>query len=84
MCDRLVARGLVERARSSTDRREVSVVLNRRGRHVVDEVTTRRRTELRELVAAMPPQDRAGLIRALRAFTEAAGEPAEPDWAGGL
>lgn len=81
MCDRLVAHGLVERARSSSDRREVSVVLNTRGRHVVDEATRRRRVELSGLVSSMPVEDRDRLVRALRAFTDAAGEPGEPEWA---
>ncbi|GAY12730.1 transcriptional regulator, MarR family [Pseudonocardia sp. N23] len=80
MCDRLVVHGLVERARSSPDRREVSVMLTSRGRDLVDEVTRRRRAELGTLVSSMPVEDRDGLVRALRAFTDAAGEPGEPDW----
>ncbi|MEV0406827.1 hypothetical protein [Actinoallomurus sp. NPDC050550] len=45
------------------------------GRQIVDEVTARRRAEIAAIVAAMPPEQRSGLVTALRAFTDAGGEP---------
>ncbi|GAA4884150.1 MarR family winged helix-turn-helix transcriptional regulator [Pseudonocardia benzenivorans] len=81
MCERLVGKGLVERDRSDTDRREVALTLTERGRVLVDDVTRRRRAELRTLVTAMSADTRDGLVSALRAFADAAGEPGEPDWA---
>ncbi|ODU26963.1 MAG: MarR family transcriptional regulator [Pseudonocardia sp. SCN 73-27] len=81
MCERLVGKGLVERDRSDADRREVALTLTERGRALVDDVTRRRREELRTLVTAMSADARDGLVTALRAFADTAGEPGEPDWA---
>jgi DNA-binding MarR family transcriptional regulator len=81
MCDRLVAKGLVGRERTSEDRREVLVALSVHGRELVAEVTRRRRAELAGLLAGMSGEQQDAVVRALRTFTEAAGEVAEPDWA---
>lgn len=43
-----------------------------RGAHIA----ARRREEIARIVQRMAPRQRAGLIRALRAFTDAGGEPA--------
>src|SRR4051812_43281310 len=56
MCDRLVAKGLLERDRVDADRREVRLALSADGRTLVDEVTRRRRDELAVLLAAMPEE----------------------------
>lgn len=42
------------------------------------DATDRRRAEIAQVVAAMPPEQRSGLVAALRAFAEAGGEPAAP------
>ena len=76
MVDRLSAAGLVTRGVNPVSRREVVLRLTPAGRQVVDEVTARRREEIAAIVARMAPRQRAGLVRALRAFTDAGGEPA--------
>ncbi|PRZ44074.1 MarR family transcriptional regulator [Antricoccus suffuscus] len=75
MVDRLITTGLVDRRDSPHNRREVLVRLTPTGARVVRRVTSRRRTEIAKIVAAMPTARRTELIAALRAFTEAAGEP---------
>jgi DNA-binding MarR family transcriptional regulator len=77
MCDRLVRKGLIRRTRSTGDRRVVRLALTPAGRKLVAEVTGRRREELSGLVAAIPSGQHAALVTALRALSEAAGEPPE-------
>lgn len=81
MCDRLDARGLVRRDRGADDRREVRVSLSERGLALVEQVTRRRRAELGDLLAGLPPRDRDAVVRALRTFADAAGEVPEQEWA---
>lgn len=76
MVERLSAAGLISRRVNPASRREVVLRLTPAGRQIVDDVTARRREEIAVIVRRMPPQPRAGLIRALRAFTDAGGEPA--------
>ncbi|MFI6522793.1 MarR family winged helix-turn-helix transcriptional regulator [Spirillospora sp. NPDC050679] len=76
MVDRLVAAGFVERTASPTSGREVRISLTAAGRAVVDHVTERRRVEIAQVVARMPVSQRRSLVQALRAFTDAGGEPA--------
>ena len=83
MCDRLVAKRLARRQRQTTDRRSVRVTVTAAGRHLVDEVTDRRRREIARVVEAMPPKGRASLVEALRAFSDAAGEVPEQRWSAG-
>jgi DNA-binding MarR family transcriptional regulator len=80
LCDRLVTKGLVERALSAANRREVSVGLTRKGRRLVDRVTVRRREEIARIVANIPARERAATVRALHAFGDAAQEPADSEW----
>jgi DNA-binding MarR family transcriptional regulator len=75
MVERLIAAGLVDRKVNPANRREVLLRLTESGRQIVDEVTARRRAEIAAIVAAMPPEQRSGLVSALRAFTDAGGEP---------
>jgi DNA-binding MarR family transcriptional regulator len=75
MVDRLVAAGLIDRLPHPTSRRELLAALTKRGRDVVRQVTTHRRTEISNIVEKMPPPERQGLVRALTAFTAAGGEP---------
>ncbi len=80
MCDRLVRKGLIRRTRVSGDRRVVRLTLTPTGRALVEEVTQRRRQELDQVVAAIPAEGHATLVRALRAFTLASGELANDEW----
>jgi DNA-binding MarR family transcriptional regulator len=80
LCDRLVAKRLVQRAGSSSNRREVSIRLTAAGRRLVDAVTERRRAEIADIVARIPARERGTMIRALHALGEAAGEPADAAW----
>ncbi|MDN5916841.1 MAG: MarR family transcriptional regulator [Pseudonocardia sp.] len=81
MCDRLVAKGLIDRERSDDDRRAVAVALTRAGEQLVRDVTGRRSNELGRLLGAMPQDHRQAVVEGLRSFSEAAGEVAEPEWA---
>ncbi|MGA8980184.1 MAG: MarR family transcriptional regulator [Pedococcus sp.] len=73
--DRLIKAGFVSREENDTDRREVRIALTEPGSRLVGAVTRRRREEISAIVAAMPPARRKGVVAALTAFTEAAGEP---------
>ncbi len=75
MVDRLTAAGLVSREVNPESRREVVLRLTDAGRQIVDQVTAGRRREIAAIVARMPPEQRTGLVTALRAFSEAGGEP---------
>ncbi len=76
MVDRLAASGMLERGPSPANRREIVISLTAKGFSVVRGATERRRAEIARIVAAMPKTQRAGLVRALTAFTEAGDEPA--------
>lgn len=78
MVDRLVAAGLLDRQQNPDSRRELVVDLTMRGRDVVTAATAARRRTLADIVHRMPNRDRRGLVRALRAFTRAGGEPEAP------
>lgn len=80
MCDRLVRKGLVKRARSRTDRRVVRLVLSDTGRELVNEVTRRRRAEIAGIVRKMRSGYADQVVAALRSFAEAAGETPEQSW----
>jgi len=75
MVDRLVDRGLISRRVNPDSRREVQLRLTGPGQRNVDRVTARRREEIAAIVTRMAVSDRAGLVKALRAFTAAGGEP---------
>jgi DNA-binding MarR family transcriptional regulator len=80
MCDRLVRKRLIHRRRESRDRRAVQVALTTEGRTLVDRVTRRRREEITRILVRLAPRDRAAVLRALRAFADAAGTVPEQDW----
>ena len=73
--ERLITAGLVDRRENAEDRREVVIELTERGRRLVDDVTSRRRSAIEEIVRAMPARQRHVLVEALLAFAEAADEP---------
>jgi DNA-binding MarR family transcriptional regulator len=78
MIDRLGAAGMVRRGVNPELRREHLVRLTAAGHRVVDDVTARRRAEIAAIVARMRPEQRRGLVAALRAFTAAGSEPDPP------
>ena len=75
MIDRLLTADLVTRRGNPASRREVVLGLTDAGRTLVRQVTAKRRREIARIVTAIPVTSRNGLIAALRAFAEAAGEP---------
>ena len=81
LCDRLVAKGLIERHEQPGNRREVQVSPTGKATRLVKAVTRRRRLELDRIVAAMPADRRQELVPALTAFSEAAGEAPDQAWA---
>ena len=56
------------------------VSLTGAGAELVTEVSRRRRVEIAAIVGRMPAADRDPVVRALRAFADAAGEVPEQDW----
>lgn len=80
MCDRLVRKGLIQRRRFSEDRRGVHIRLTPQGRHLVDEVSDRRRAELSRILERLPHSGRPAVLAALRAFAQAAGPVPEQGW----
>jgi hypothetical protein len=53
------------------------------GRDLVNAVTTRRRQEIADLLAAVPIKTQRSVVVALSQLTEAAGEVPEQDWSAG-
>jgi DNA-binding MarR family transcriptional regulator len=82
LCDRLVAKKLVERHASPSNRREVSIALTTRGRRLVDRVTIKRRAELAAILDRVAERERALMVRVLDALGDAADEPADAGWPG--
>lgn len=80
MCDRLVRKGLIKRVRSTSDRRVVRLRLTAHGHDIVEQVVSRRRAELEQLVAATADLWQPAVLEALNAFAAAAGEVPEQDW----
>lgn len=80
MLDRLVVKELVRRARRPQDRRTVRVALTGTGRELVEEVTRRRRAEIRRIMRDVPRDSWEGLADALTTFARSAGEVDERDW----
>lgn len=83
MCDRLIKKGLILRRHDRGDRRLIRLTLAKRGRDLVDEVTQRRRTEIVELVRAVPEDQRVAMVDSLQRLSAAAGEVPEQDWSAG-
>jgi DNA-binding MarR family transcriptional regulator len=75
MIDKLLAAGLVTRRENPDNRREVLLGLTREGSRLVQRVTDRRQARIARIVTTMPAAERAALVRALTAFSDAAGEP---------
>jgi DNA-binding MarR family transcriptional regulator len=80
LCNRLVAKNLIERDTSPDSRREVTVSLSGEGQAVVRSVTNRRRNEIKRIVARLEPRARRSVVDALTAFADAAGEVPDDAW----
>ncbi|WP_235882721.1 MarR family winged helix-turn-helix transcriptional regulator [Streptomyces apricus] len=79
MVDRLIAAGLADRQTNPDNRRETLLQLTEEGRRTVEGVTSRRRTEIANIVERLAPAQRTAIVEALTAFNEAGGEPPVPD-----
>lgn len=75
MIDRLLAVKLVTRKDNPANRREVLLDLTDGGRLLVERVSETRRAEIARIVEAIPAGERSELVKALRTFADAAGEP---------
>jgi DNA-binding MarR family transcriptional regulator len=80
LCDRLVARGLVDRDLAPDNRREVVVSLTNAGEDLIHAVTARRRAEIEAVLARVKPKQRAAITTALLLFADAAGEAPDDAW----
>jgi DNA-binding MarR family transcriptional regulator len=83
MCDRLVRKNLVSRTRDDLDRREVKLTITPAGHTVVSDVMERRRTEVENLLRAIPVPLRRQLVSSLTLLAAAAGEAPEIHWGPG-
>ncbi|MEV7424676.1 MULTISPECIES: MarR family winged helix-turn-helix transcriptional regulator [unclassified Streptomyces] len=76
--DRLIAAGLATRQSNPGNRRETMLRLTPAGLELVDRVGAARHREIAAIVERLAPGQRAALVDALTAFTEAGGEPVVP------
>ncbi len=72
MCDRLVAKELVDRTVDATNRRQVTVTLRPEGRTLIAQSTRRRKREITRLLKSIPPETQAELAMSLGALVQAA------------
>ncbi|WP_186526112.1 MarR family winged helix-turn-helix transcriptional regulator [Leekyejoonella antrihumi] len=72
MCDRLVAKKLLDRATDEVNRRQVNLRLRPEGRTLIDQSTRKRTDEIGQLLAVIPPEDQARLTEGLALLVEAA------------
>ncbi|MCU1356230.1 MAG: EstGX1 [Acidimicrobiales bacterium] len=77
LAERLERKGLVERHRSETSRREIELRLAAEGSGLVDTVMAARRKEIERVIAEIPVLRRTAVLEAFRDFSAAAGEPLE-------
>jgi len=80
LCDRLVARGLVDRVHSPRNRRSVVLSLTRDGKALIRSVTVRRRAELDRIMDRLTAKQRAVVNDAFMLFADAAGEAPDDAW----
>jgi DNA-binding MarR family transcriptional regulator len=73
-CDRLMSNGLLQRTESSVDRRNLLLGLTDAGRELVDGLIAHRREALATVLERVPERRRRGLVNAIRAFGQSAGE----------
>jgi DNA-binding MarR family transcriptional regulator len=80
LCDRLVTKGLIDRATSAESRREVVVTLTPAGQALIRAVTARRRAEIVTIMARLTPTQRTRLADAFSVFAAAAEELPDDAW----
>ncbi len=80
MCDRLVRKGLITRARDELDRREVNLKVTVVGRTAVMDVISRRRSEVCALLTSIPLGTRRDLVDSLRLLSAATADTPELHW----
>jgi DNA-binding MarR family transcriptional regulator len=83
LCDRLVKKGLIRRRAGRHDRRQVHIGLTETGRDLIDAVIVRRRREIADLLAPIPPKTQRSVVTALSQLAEVAGEVPDQDWSAG-
>jgi DNA-binding MarR family transcriptional regulator len=83
MCDRLVRKRLIRRTAVRRDRRQVRIALTETGRHLVDQVTLRRREEIIDILGSIPLDVQEAMAEGLHRMAAAAGEVPERDWSAG-
>jgi DNA-binding MarR family transcriptional regulator len=66
LVERLVAAGLVDRRTSEANRREVALSLTEHGRRTLERYDAIRLEALHARLAALPPDDRAAVLRGMR------------------
>lgn len=81
LCDRLVAKELIEREFSRDRRREVRLRLSPRGCTLVSEAVTRRRAEIENLLGPLSPAELQRLTDALQPLIAAAAGAPDDAWA---
>lgn len=69
MAERLHSLGMLTRTANDADRREAPLSLTPTGRHIVAEVSTRRRTDITRIIAAIPRGQQPTLLTALHTLT---------------
>ncbi|HST47785.1 MarR family winged helix-turn-helix transcriptional regulator [Jatrophihabitans sp.] len=79
LCDRLVGRGLLDRADDPANRRQLTLRLTDEGRRLVHDVRHRRKLALQPLLARLPRHTRTQLVSSLRSFAAVSDEPADSD-----
>ena len=80
LCDRLVAKGLIERTTSEESRREVTLALSRAGRALVRAETDRRRRAIRRIVERLDRATQLEITDSVRALVHAAEEVHDDAW----
>lgn len=72
MCDRLIAKKLLDRSTDSGNRRQVALSLRPEGHALIEQSTEKRSREIGALLSSIPADQQAPLAHALRGLVEAA------------
>jgi DNA-binding MarR family transcriptional regulator len=79
LCDRMVARGLLDRSDDPTNRRALNLTLTKDGRTVVEKMIAHRRASINAILSRLPRRRRLALAQVLSEFNSAGGAPVEHD-----
>jgi DNA-binding MarR family transcriptional regulator len=72
MCDRLVAKTLVDRVVDSANRRQMTLTLRPEGQALIEQSTRQRKREINRLLKSIPAPAQAELAKALGLLVQAA------------